>query len=1183
MSDQSSSDQLYRQLYRQHDPATAAQTVAARPDRSVWVSANAGSGKTRVLTNRVARLLLAGVAPSRILCLTYTKAAAAEMQIRLFKTLGAWAMAEDVALAAGVDGLLAEDEPPLTADERGAARRLFARALETPGGLKIQTIHAFCESLLSRFPLEAGVSPHFQVVDDVTAAQLLAEAQDRVILSRGEDAALDAALDQLMRDLHEAGFQDMLADVTAKRRLFEAAGPEPEAALAAAIGARVGERREGLLADWRGGLDPAVLVRLAEALETTAKSKDAAAAKSLRAAAAATRDADAFDAAFKAVLTKKGTPPQRGFPSKDFEDRNPWALEPLAQVQHGLMDLLLRLHAADRLAASTGLAVYARAVLAEYRRGKADLAGLDYDDLIEKAVALLTRSDARDWVRFKLDGGVEHVLVDEAQDTSPLQWRAIEALIEEFFSGAGAHEARDRADAPATPRTVFAVGDEKQSIYSFQGAAPELLSAMGDQIAERAAAGSGVFLRSGMATSFRSTPAVLTFADQVFAPPEAQAGLVFGGGAVAHRAFRKDQSGLVELWPLVAAERGLEPPPWDEPVDAPPPDDPRARLAELIASAVRGWIGRELLPARGRPIRAGDVLVLVRSRGPLFAQIIKRLKQKRVPVAGEDRLALNAQLVVKDLMALGRFCLFPEDDLTLAALLRSPFCDVDEAALFELAHYRKPGQPLWYALTNRQAERPEYAAAHRFLAALVRDADFARPYELYARALGPMGGRVRLVARLGAEAEDPIDEFLAQTLGFETSATPTLQAFVDWSAARDAEIKRELEQGRDQVRVMTAHGAKGLEAPVVILPDTVGPATGGRSPSLLDAKAPETPPIWVGAAETDTPAIAALREAHLAREAEEHRRLLYVALTRAEDRLLICGAPTRGREAPEGSWYALCETAMTEMGAKAASPVTDGAGARLPGWRYETGAAAASAPAAAEEAAAALAKPDWLSAVPPAESAPSDLSPSRLGGADPEHAATRILTAGSDLERGAARRRGIAVHSLLEHLADVPAAERAALAERLLDRLAPDAEAWDRRDILEEAMTALDHPACADAFDRGGRSEVPVAAVLPELGPGELHGFVDRLIVKPDRIFIVDYKTGAIPEEPPEGYLRQMGAYRLALQRIYGDGRPVSAALLWTAGPMLQPLASAALDAAVARAAAELAADAKTALEPQEP
>ncbi|MEO1330087.1 MAG: double-strand break repair helicase AddA [Pseudomonadota bacterium] len=1170
--------------FRSHDPATLAQTRAARPEASVWVSANAGSGKTRVLTNRVARLLLAGAAPQRILCLTYTKAAAAEMQNRLFKTLGAWAMADDERLAAEIDRLLPNDEPPLAPDALETARRLFARALETPGGLKIQTIHAFCESLLSRFPLEAGVSPHFQVIDENAAEELLQSAQDQTALDSAGEPALAEAFERVLSSAGEATLQELFAEVLSQRAAFLRGGsPEgrtdPGPAIAKALGAEEGASAESVLARWRAHADWPMIARLAVAFERADGKRDQERGARLRAALTAAGDGEKLALVRAALLVKDELrPPEKGLPSKSFQTEHPWADEPIHQLQQNAIAATRAAAVAERWEASTALARISRALLTRYQALKAARAGLDYDDLIERAVGLLTRAEARDWVRFKLDGGVEHILVDEAQDTSPAQWRVIGALAEEFFAGRTAYSERAGEERP---RTLFAVGDEKQSIYSFQGAAPALLAETGRAFRARAAAADRAFEQADMETSFRSTPAILEFVDRVFAPEEARAGLLFGDRtAVAHRAFRAGQPGRVELWPLVTPRDAGPAPAWDEPIDAPPADDPARRLAGLVARQIADWVGTEPLPARGRKMRAGDVLVLVRKRGPLSVGIIKRLKQLGVPVSGEDRLLLAGQLAVKDLLALGRFCLFPEDDLTLATVLRSPFCDVSEEQLFELAHERPGRRPLWYALkeraTERPAETPAFTRAAALLQGLIDRADFLRPFELYAHALshdaGQGSGRARLLGRLGAEAEDPIDEFLAQALSFETATTPTLQGFVSWMTTREAEIKREHEQGRDEVRVMTAHGAKGLEAPVVVLPDTTGAPGGGRAPKLLDPATVDpdsaSPPIWIGRKESDPPAVAALRAAREAREAEEHRRLLYVALTRAEDRLLIAGSLGKRRESPEGSWYALCAAAMA--GAEPVrSPVTDAEGRALDALRKDgVGTAKTREDDVAARGAMALPVEAWMRRAAPLETAPSDLSPSKLGGEDPE-TELEIIARGSGLESGAAAARGELIHLLLETLAEAPSERRRGRGASLLERQASGFDAATRAEMLEEALAVFEMPEASLLFGPGSRAEVPVGAVLPSLGPGELHGVVDRLVVGPERVLIVDFKSGRAPAAAPEAYLRQLAAYREALRPLFED-RPIDCALLWTALPRLEPVSSDVLDGAIDRASRDL-------------
>ncbi|MEO1291851.1 MAG: double-strand break repair helicase AddA [Pseudomonadota bacterium] len=1146
--------------YRTHDPATAAQASVARPDVSAWVSANAGSGKTRVLTNRVARLLLAGAKPDKILCLTYTKAAAAEMQNRLFDKLGAWSMMASDRLQAELDRILCTDEPM---PDLASARRLFAQALETPGGLKIQTIHAFCESLLSRFPLEAGVSPHFSVIDEVATRDLIAEARDSLIERRDGDVGVETALDYLLGRLNEYAFGDLLSEIVGKRASFDGLSDPVEVSLAAFLGVGPDTTPERELTAWHAALDTEQVGRIGEAMAALSGVNDKKKGAALSGAARASDAADCLTRMTAGLLTQELVPPARSFPTKEMETLHPWALEPIATLQRNLMDVHERLRGAERLTASAHLARFATALLARYSALKAERAGLDYDDLIDRVVTLLERSEAREWVRFKLDGGVEHLLVDEAQDTSPKQWAAISALAEEFFVGDTASTERGTEQ-----RTIFAVGDEKQSIYSFQGAAPEQLDRFGHLFRERATATAAEFVQGGLATSFRSTPTILSFVDRVFEPEAARQGLVFGASSVRHEAFRATHPGRVELWPLLEAQENEEQPAWDAPVDAPPNDDPKARLAALIAETIKGWIGKEPLRARGRTIRAGDIMILVRGRGALSIGIIKNLKKLGVPVAGEDRLSLPAQLAVKDVLALARFCLFPEDDLTLATVLRSPFCDVSEDLLFDLAHHRRG--TLWYALLARRAEHPNFESAAVFLEDMVRRADFLRPYELLAHALGPGGGRARLLARLGGEAEDPINELLGQALAFETAGSPTLQAFVDWITEREAEIKREHEQGRDEVRVMTAHGAKGLEAPVVILPDTTTAPSGGHRPTLLPVPAEGTPPIWVGPQRSDPIPVQTLRDRAAEREEEEHRRLLYVALTRAEDRLLICGAKLRRGKLSETSWYTLCQNAIAATGTPIETPVCDDQDRPVAGGYRILGQGEGTRIEEERTAGTALDLGDvrWLRAVPPREAAPSDISPSRLAGAhggyDPER-----LGEGSPFAPDRAARRGTLIHALLEVLPEVTASEREQVASGILAREAADWRADDRAQMIREALGVFEMHEAATLFGPGSAAEVPVGALLDDLGPGEVHGVIDRLVVEPERVLIVDFKTGIVSEAPPEAYLRQLAVYAQALRHLYPD-RPVDTALLWTARPRLDVLDQTLLSDAFTRAAQEV-------------
>ena len=520
---------------------------------------------------------------------------------------------------------------------------------------------------------------------------------------------------------------------------------------------------------------------------------------------------------------------------------DPWAVEWLGREQARLLETVEETKAARIAEASVHAISLALAHIELYDGAKGALRALDFGDLIQRTHELLTmRADAA-WVLFKLDGGLDHVLLDEAQDTAPDQWDILRALTGEFFIGQGAGESH---------RTVFAVGDEKQSIFSFQGAAPERLAVETQEISVMVRASERPFQQVQLLESWRSTPEILQFVDAAFAPPEVAAGLKPAGSIafpLRHVATRPDH-GCVDLWPIEETELSDETDPW-APVDAEPPESATKELARRIAASIKQMVerGEGVGDKRGPPgarraMGYGDVLILVRRRNALFHEVIRALKRLAVPVGGADRMLLSEHIAFQDLLGLGRFARFPDDDLTLAALLRSPFCDIDEDALYDLAYGRRG--PLWAALQARAAERPELGDAARFFTWVRSLADARAPFDFYARVLARLDERGlsmkrRFLGRLGREAEDAIDAFLAEALAAERRGVIELERFIHEMAASEIEVKREQEdperQGEGQVRVMTVHGAKGLEAPVVILPDTTTRATPLGGP-LLSAK-----------------------------------------------------------------------------------------------------------------------------------------------------------------------------------------------------------------------------------------------------------------------------------------------------------------------------------------------------------
>lgn len=1135
------------------------QRLASDPLSSVWVGASAGSGKTKVLTDRVLRLMLAGTAPARILCLTFTKAAAAEMSIRINRTLGIWATLPDADLEDRLYDLCGERP---TAETRTAARRLFAQVVDCPGGMKIQTIHAFCQSLLRRFPLEAGLAPHFEVMDERTSAGLLTEARDEVLHAgrAAPDTPLGKAMARLTADLNAEEFADILAELANERgriqRLFERYKGLDGAteAVHRELGVEPGTTEADILheACADDALDVPTLREACRALSTGTKTDEERGIGIQGWLDAAESRVRAFQAYARLFLTAEGTA-RKTLITKKPATAFPAALTALEREAERLVSLMKRVKSAGVAASTTALLTLAEALLHAYDAKKKGKALLDYDDLILSANALLRGKDgvpAVPWVLFKLDGGLDHILIDEAQDTNPEQWAVVSSIAEEFFADLSAH------NSTGVTRTVFAVGDEKQSIFSFQRADPAEFARMRRHFQTRAETATRTWHAVELDISFRSTAAVLQAVDAVFRLDTAKDGVASEvSPVIRHRAFRRGHAGLVELWPPVKPAEVADPPAWAPPVERESADSPSARLAAVIADTIRDWTQRgETLESRGRPIQPGDVMVLVRRRTSFVTELVRALKDRAVPVAGVDRMVLTEQLAVMDLMALCEFLLLPEDDLTLATVLKGPLIGLSEDQLFDLAHGRRG--TLWSALVAKAEEDPAYRPARRYLGAQLARTDFLAPYELFAGLLAApcpadeRSGRRAILKRLGPDAQDPLDEFLAVCLTFEKTEPPSLQNFLAWLAASEAEIKRELEQGGGRVRIMTVHGSKGLQAPIVFLPDTLGTPT--QSPPILWPDEGCAVPLFAARRSQEDALCAEARARANRRRDQEYRRLLYVALTRAEDRLYVCGYQGR-RDPSDSCWYKLVEAAMGEIGVPHpfdfASLCPDGwAG---DGWRLHDPQTAAPKPDGADAGRVpeAYAPPPWLTASAPEEPEPSrPLTPSRPDGDEP---AVRSPLGEDD---GARFKRGLLVHRMMQSLPDLPPDAREAACRRFLARPAHELTPERQDEIARETMAVVNSPDFAHLFGPNSRAEVPVVGVVEGRA---LSGQIDRLVVEGDTVWVVDYKTNRPPprrvEDVPTVYARQMAAYRGAISAVY-PGKRVRCVLLWTDGPYLMEL-----------------------------
>ncbi len=1135
------------------------QIRAADPGLSVFVTANAGSGKTSTLVDRVARLLLREVPPAEILCVTYTKAAAAEMQARLFARLGDWAVMSDASLSRSLADLSGIDERDAPHDELSRARRLFARALETPGGLKIQTIHAFCEQVLRRFPLEAGVSPRFTVLENEAAAALSHAAREELARRALADpeGPVGQAYAHFAVELDWGAFQALLGMIEAERdkltdytaRVASGAAPSPHVVAQA----DPTQSAESIEAEFLRGLDRRQWLTMAEAMATGSVNDQKCAGRMRAATWSLPGLAEVF-------ATGSGEPRKSMATARAPAAAGAW----LDRMQAAWLSARDAWRKAKLAQDTVHVLTLAEAHARLYEQAKAAQGALDFGDLVARTVDLLTRRSSAAWVLYKLDGGLSHILVDEAQDTAPQQWDILRALTEDFFSGQGAERKGTGQDAP---RTVFAVGDEKQSIYSFQGARPERLRQEAHRYDVQVTAAGARFDGVDLTTSFRSTPQVLKFVDAVFHDPARTAALVGDqvGSVPPHVARREAHHGSVEIWPLSQGVKPPEPDAWD-PVDQEPPTSGRKQLAADLAAEIQRQVtdGVAVYDRRSgelRPCAYGDFLVLVRRRDATFEEIIRALKSAGVPVAGADRLKLSSHIVFDDLIALARFALFPDDELSLAEVLRGPLCDVDEDSLFDLAGADPKRRRLWRELRDRAGERAEWARARALLQHAL-DSRSQDPFDFFSGLLNRVddtgrSGRARILTRLGREAEEAIDETLNQVLAAEERGGIDLETCVALLEAADVEVKRELEGARNEVRVMTVHGAKGLEAPVVILPDTTGKAK-AQGPSLMPVALEDGSEAWLmcpGATGEDCPASAAARAARQARTDAETLRLLYVALTRARDRVIILGRACGNRKEgfDEGSWWDVLSRTFDAL------PEVQ----TLPDGRRRFGPEPVRLGAAGAAAEPAVAAPDWAASPAPADPGARYAAPSRLEDAARIPAPSPLASAGPGAPLGRFR-RGDLIHRLLERLPEIAPADRPDAARRLLAR-ERDLDDAQRAEMTAAAFAVLDDARFAPVFGPGSRAEVAVTGVV---GGVPVSGRLDRLVITPERVLVVDYKTNRPApdraEDADPAYVAQMAVYAAVLAELYPD-RPVEAALVWTDGPKLTPVPPALMAEALAR------------------
>jgi ATP-dependent helicase/nuclease subunit A len=1152
-----------------HDPTKpvvphktlADQRSAANPRGGAVVAANAGSGKTKVLVDRVLRLLLSGASPSRILCLTFTKAAAATMTNRVFNELARWVTLDPAKLSQVLE-MLSGTRPS------GAmlvqARRLFARAIETPGGLKIETIHAFCERVLHLFPFEANVPARFNVLDDASEATLMATARGNVLLraGSGRDLALSAALTHLAREVTDDAIDAAIeAAIATGGLLHRTALPDMRnhvldlAGRAMGLGAH--EDQASITADiLDNGLLADDLRSIVDGLRASVNVKtDGALADQLMAASLA-RNAERLALYSAVFLTDRGEPRSDRFvTTKAPQD----IADTLRAERDRIVPLIDKLRAASAIVRTCNLLILADAMMAEVTRAKRERALLSFDDLINRTASLLARADAA-WVLYKLDAGIEHLLVDEAQDNNPTQWNILDRLVAEFTTGQSTHE-----HGPV--RTMFAVGDPKQSIYGFQGAAPGRFGEVLRSWERRANIVNLPFERVELTLSFRSAATILAGVDAVFAQPKTARGLTFASDEMPppHQSAWPDMPGRIDVWELVRPIERTTPDAWSRPVDEPDARAPAVVVAERVAQRVARLIAGDDANA---PVPPGEILILARKRGVAFEATLKALKDAGVPVAGADRIELANHIAVQDVIAIARAALLPLDDLTLATALLTPIGGLDQDGLMTIAAERGDNVSLMAALDlAANAGNSQAIAARNLLATWRGMAKQLGPFRFMTNLLGPMGGRHALVSRLGAEAGDAIDALVARVLNFERQQAPSLAAFLAAFGTTSETKKRDLEAQARDVRVMTVHGAKGLEAQVVILLDGSEPAAGSKSRHVMvpiPVTGQEPVPIWFPRKDDEPVCTHEPREQEKDAATAEHNRLLYVAMTRAKQHLII--APFIGlkpKDPPEDCWHMMISTGMAASSLPSFE-AHDASGFGLTSWGERNmgmGEALSHASIMAD-----VVRPQWLDS--PVTHEPEALPPLRPSSAGV--AADRSPRPNDGPFAADRRLAGTLVHALIERLPDIAPDRREATAKAyLLARGArlPDAM---RQKLVQDALAILSHPDLVPLFGSTSRAEVTVAGTIafgPDATATAVSGQIDRMAVLPEAIYLMDIKTTARAptrwQDAAASHVVQLAIYSALLGQLFPD-RPVKALLVYTAGPVVISVPTEALNEAIA-------------------
>lgn len=823
--------------------------IASNPENSCWVFASAGSGKTKILVDRILRLLLADISPSKILCLTFTKVAAAEMEERINNRLAWLVLLNDEELRLFLQNLTGKSP---NNELLKKARIIFVKTIDAESRIKVQTIHSFCQGLMKIFPFEAGIKPAFEVMEESAEKLMLEQALKETIVDDKNSEMIKA----ISAKIDEGSLADLLSALLAKKEkmsfdakevfdLFKVPFDENEQDIFSPLSpwdtetrhelrpalressSSMSKRHVGIFIKFFNSLKREEIFELVSSLENSGLSTNEKIANRIK-DFFAKPNLENFNQYRLAFFTEVNKP--RKIPGKLADQVIRIADQQRYLIENFDEELNSFLLAKD----SFLLIKFAQAVLANYSRLKNKHALLDYNDLIIESNKLLTNPDFSEWVKMKMDGSFDHVLIDESQDTNRQQWSIIKALCDDFFSGLSLSN---------NQRSIFIVGDEKQSIFSFQGAEPDISSEIfnyfKDKFGEQ-------FKKIELHDSYRSTPEILAAVDKIFLNPQRKSAITKASEFTGHRATI-ERKGLFNLWQ-------------------------REENIENLIEKIGDWV-KEKNPQ--------DVMILLRNRtNGLFDGLVKKLQQEQIPFTSTAKSSFSENLIIQDFLAAAKFALLPQDDLNLACLLKSPFFDFSEDDLLKICLKKNENQTSIYKALEGTVVREK-------LDQLITNAKKFDCFEFfYSLEYQDLSGL------------ETINKFLTIVFNFCQNSSNNLQKFLEFVEKIDPQISL-AQSGEESLRISTIHGAKGLQAKIVLLADSIYDLR--KSPSVRERILwINDLPIWCAQKIFENQMVKEFREQKFKQIFDESMRLLYVAMTRAEDELHIAGF---GNSTDQNCWY----------------------------------------------------------------------------------------------------------------------------------------------------------------------------------------------------------------------------------------------------------------------------------------